>query len=182
MIRTRGTNITFSDLRSWIAGGEELLRRHHHKISRHSHDALAAHWSALEIFSAIAWIRAELDEDLLTDLRCMLQGHAAPWGKPNRGRRGGTKWERLNMETNNRRIALARARDDLGMTGHNSRGPAQMLTTPKIQVIENKGSRASWRGRKSKTSGTSAASQPASRSRVPRWSAPGARKLPPKKF
>lgn len=123
-IRTPGTRIRFADLAGWIAAAHDQMRRLHLVRGRRGKDPMTSHWQALDLELAIGWIRSA-DDATLQQLLRLLQGDYGPWHKPARGERGGTKWERLNMETKNRIWRLAREADqaELGL-GHNSRNAA----------------------------------------------------------
>jgi hypothetical protein len=122
MIRTPGTRITFADLATWCAAAEDLTRRLRLRRGAAARRPQVAHWEALEAELAVAWIRAEAGPATLARFLALLQGDYGPWHRPPRGERGGTKWERLNVETRNQIWRLARAADhaELGL-GHNSR-------------------------------------------------------------
>jgi len=88
--RTRGTNLVFDDLATWIAGCRTLLSR------RYMRDFMRAHWGALDQSFALVWIE-QSDESTARNFLAVIND--APLN------RRGEKWNRLTLAARTR-IAL----------------------------------------------------------------------------
>jgi hypothetical protein len=107
--KTAGTNLKWSNLREWLDAVHQIAGR---APCANTYEQERAHWDALpEVFLKTATTTA------LVRFRQLLDGKSNAWGKPPRGQRGGTKWEKLNVEVNNelqrrKQAAKTRSIDD----------------------------------------------------------------------
>lgn len=102
-MQTPGTNIHWRSLSEWTDAAQILSRR---RGSAATCAACAAHWAALPLTMLGAADRRALAR-FLTLIDVFETAHA-PWGKPQRGARGGTKWESANVQARNRIWRLER--------------------------------------------------------------------------
>jgi len=100
-IHTPRTDIRFATLGQWVAAARRLDRR---RCSHLRHVQIANHFTVLPL----DLVKACDDETALRELPGICE---ALHLKPVRGRRGGTKWELVNMAVRNRLWQLERQRD-----------------------------------------------------------------------